>query len=61
MWALCVVQLVPVAAAPLVQLHVFEVHTRLDADEQVDVSLVPVPQVDRHPVQTSAVPVVSFQ
>ena len=61
MLALCEVQEVPVTAAPLEHAHTFWVHTRLDEEEQVDVSLVPVPQVDRHPVQTSAVPVVSFQ
>ena len=51
MLAPCVVQAVPVTAAPLEHAHTFWVHTRLDADEQVDVSLVPVLQLDRHPVQ----------
>ena len=52
MLAPCVVHAVPVTAVPLEHEHTFWVHPRLDADEQVDVSLVPVPQVDRHPVQT---------
>ena len=47
----CVVQAVPVAAAPLEQLHVFWVHIRLAAEEQAVVSLVPAPHTDRHPVQ----------
>ena len=51
MLALCVVQAVPVTAAPLAQAHVFWVHTRLDVDKQAVVSLVPVLQLDRHPVQ----------
>ena len=52
MLVLCVVQAVPVTAVPYIHEHVFCVHARLDEEEQVDVSLVPVPQVDRHPVQT---------
>ena len=51
MLALFVVQAVPVAAAPLEHEHTFWVHSRLDEEEQVDVSLVPVPQLDRHLVQ----------
>jgi len=51
MLVLCVVHAVPVTAIPLEHAHTFWVHTRLDADEQVDVSLVPVLQVDRHTVQ----------
>ena len=51
MLVLCVVHAVPVTAVPLEQAHTFWVHARLDADEQVDVSLVPVLQADRHPVQ----------
>ena len=46
-----VVHVVPVAAAPVAQVHTFCVHTRLADDEQATVSLVPVPQADRHPVQ----------
>ena len=49
MLALCVVQAVPVTAAPLEQEHTFWVHTRLDDDEQAVVSLVPVPHPDLHP------------
>ena len=47
------VQAAPVAAAPFVQEQVFAigVQTRLDEDEQEVVSLVPVPQADRHPEQ----------
>ena len=51
MLAPCVVQEVPVTAAPLAQEHTFWVHTRLDVDKQAVVSLVPVLQLDRHPVQ----------
>ena len=51
MLAPCEVQAVPVTAAPLAQEHVFWVHTRLDVDKQAVVSLVPVLQLDRHPVQ----------
>ena len=61
MLALFLVQAAPVAAAPLEHEHVFEVHSRLEDDEHGVVSLVPAPQADRHSVQTSAVPVVSFQ
>ena len=45
------VQAAPVAAAPFVQEQEFDVHIRLDEEEQEVVSLVPVPQADRHPVQ----------
>ena len=51
MLAPCVVQAVPVTAAPLAQEHVFWVHTRLDVDKQAVVSLVPAPHADLHPVQ----------
>ena len=51
MLALFVVQAVPVTAAPLEQEHVFCVHTRLDDDAQAVVSLVPAPQLFRHPEQ----------
>ena len=47
----CVVQAVPVAAAPLEQEHTFWVHIRLVAEEQAVVCLVPAPHEDRHPVQ----------
>ena len=50
MLVLCVVQAVPVSAAPLEHEHIFCVHTRLDEEEQAVVSLVPVPQEDRQPV-----------
>ena len=45
------VQAAPVAAAPFVQEQEFDVQTRFDEDEQAVVSLVPVPQADRHPEQ----------
>ena len=45
------VQVVPVAAAPVAQVHTFCVHTRFADDEHAVVCLVPVPQADRHPVQ----------
>ena len=44
------VQAAPVAAAPFVQEQEFDVHIRLDEDEQEVVSLVPAPHPDRHPV-----------
>ena len=44
------VQAAPVAAAPFVQEQEFDVHIRLDEDEQEVVSLVPVPQAE-HPEQ----------
>ena len=51
MLALFVVQAVPVAATPLEQEQIFEVHIRLAAEEQAVVSLVPALHPDRHAVQ----------
>ena len=48
--ALLEVQAVPVALTPFEQEQVFDVHIRLDEEEQADVSLVPVPQAE-HPEQ----------
>ena len=50
MLALLEVQAVPVALTPFEQEQVFDVHTRLAAEEHAVVSLVPAPHPDRHPV-----------